>query len=565
MTKILKIASAQLNPTVGDLAGNMAKARQVYGRAKDAGADILVLPELFVIGYPPEDLVLKPAAVADCKLEAEKFAKLTAGGPAVVFSTPWMHRGKLYSAVLVMRDGMITDKRFKHFLPNYGVFDEARVFSPGPLPKPVRICGVGIGLPICEDIWHAGVAKHLARYGAEILISPNGSPYRRTARHERLHVVNERIERAGLPLVYVNQVGGQDELVFDGSSFSVTADGQVRQFLPSFEEAFEVAIWTKSGGKWMCESQTNLPQLGQPESDWRAMCLGLGDYVNKNGFKQVVLGMSGGVDSAMAAAIAVDALGPKRVWCVMMPSKYTSNDSLEDARACAERLGCKYDIIPIPDVVNAFTGMLAEQFAGTEPDTTEENLQSRIRAVTLMALSNKFGPMLVTTGNKSEMAVGYATLYGDMCGGYNPLKDVYKTEVYELVKWRNANHPEGLSGPASPIPKRIITKAPTAELRPDQTDQDSLPPYDVLDDILYGLIEQELPVEEILARKPNGRAYGSHKPETVRRVQHLLHIAEYKRRQAPPGVKIGNRNFGRDRRYPITNKYRDLVPVQKDI
>ncbi len=557
MTKRLKIASAQLNPTVGDLAGNMAKARAVYARAKREGADILVLPELFVIGYPPEDLVLKPAAVADCKTEALKFAKLTKNGPAVVFSTPWLYRGKLYSAILVMKGGKITDKRFKHFLPNYGVFDEERVFSPGPLPKPVEICGVKIGLPICEDIWHMGVAKNLARLGAELLISPNGSPYRRTARRERLHVVNERIERAGLPLVYVNQVGGQDELVFDGSSFSVTADEKIRQFLPSFEAAFEVATWSKIGSEWMCTSATNLPRLNQMEADWRAMCLGLGDYVNKNGFKQVVLGMSGGVDSAMAAAICVDALGPDRVWCVMMPSKYTSNDSLEDAKACAKRLGCKYDIIPIPGAVDAFTGMLAGHFAGTEPDTTEENLQSRIRAVTLMALSNKFGPMLVTTGNKSEMAVGYATLYGDMCGGYNPLKDVYKTEVYELVNWRNSVHPEGLFGPKNPIPNRIITKAPTAELRPDQTDQDSLPPYAVLDDILYGLIEQELPVEDILAK--------GHKPDTVRRIQHLLHIAEYKRRQAPPGVKIGNRNFGRDRRYPITNKYRDKVPDQKNI
>ncbi len=552
MVQVIKIASAQLNPTVGDLAGNMAKARNAYARAKQAGADILVLPELIVIGYPPEDLVLNPAAVADCKAEAVKFAKITKDGPAVIFSTPWLYRGKLYSAVLVMRGGKITDRRFKHNLPNYGVFDEIRVFNSGPLPKPVEICGVKIGLPICEDIWHTGVARHLADLGAELLLSPNGSPYRRTARNERLNVVHERIERAGLPLVYVNQIGGQDELVFDGSSFSMSADDKVRQFLPSFEEAFEMATWTKVNGEWHCESATNLPQLGQLEADWRAMCLGLGDYVNKNGFKQIILGMSGGVDSAMTAAIAVDALGPKRVWCVMMPSQYTSSDSLEDAKACAQRLGCKYDIIAIPPAVEAFGDMLSGHFDGATPDTTEENIQSRIRAVTLMALSNKFGPMVVTTGNKSEMAVGYATLYGDMCGGYNPLKDVYKTEVYDLVKWRNANHPEGLLGPSQPIPNRIITKAPSAELRPDQTDQDNLPAYEILDDILHGLIEQELPVEEILAR--------GHKPETVRRIQHLLHIAEYKRRQAPPGVKIGSRNFGRDRRYPITNKYRDKVP-----
>ncbi len=552
MTDTLKIASAQINPTVGALGDNMAKARTALKRAKRDGADILVLPELFIIGYPPEDLVLKPAAVADCKAEALAFAKLTKTGPAVIFSTPWRDGEKLYSAVLVMRGGEITDIRYKHHLPNYGVFDEARVFSPGPLPDPVEICGVQIGLPICEDIWQDGVARHLAQKGAQILISPNGSPYRRTARHERLDIVYERIERACLPLVYVNQVGGQDELVFDGSSFSMTADAKICQFLPSFEEAYGLAIWRKKDGQWTCESQINLPPLSGHAADWRAMCLGLGDYVNKNGFEQIILGMSGGVDSAMAAAIAVDALGASRVWCVMMPSKYTSDDSLEDAKKCAQSLGCRYDIIPIPDAVAAFSGMLAPHFGGLASDTTEENLQSRIRAVTLMALSNKFGPMLVTTGNKSEMAVGYATLYGDMCGGYNPLKDVYKTEVFELVKWRNKNKPEGLLGPDNPIPKRIITKPPSAELRPDQTDQDSLPPYAILDDILYGLVEQELAVEEILAK--------GHKAETVRRIQHLLHIAEYKRRQAPPGVKIGSRNFGRDRRYPITNKYRDIVP-----
>ena len=561
MTERLKIASAQLNPTVGDLAGNMAKARAAYARSKAGGADILVLPELFVIGYPPEDLVLKPAAVEDCRTEAEEFARVTQAGPAVIFSTPWQHRGRLYSAVLVMQNGKITDIRYKHRLPNYGVFDEARVFSPGPLPEPVIIRtrlnqNVCVGVPICEDIWHKGVAKHLSDAGAELLIVTNGSPYRRSARGERIKAVNERIDRAGLPLVYVNQVGGQDELVFDGSSFSMTADGIIRQFLPSFEEAFEIASWTKTAKGWMCESATNLPVLEQNEADWRAMCLGLGDYVNKNGFKQVILGLSGGIDSAMAAAIAVDALGAERVWCVMLPSQYTSNDSLEDAKKCAKRLGCKYDSIPIPPAVEAFEEMLAPFFAGTKPGTAEENIQSRIRAVTLMALSNKFGPMLVTTGNKSEMAVGYATLYGDMCGGYNPLKDIYKTEVYELVRWRNANRPEGLLGPDCPVPENIITKAPSAELKPDQTDQDNLPPYEILDDILYGLIEEELPVEDILAR--------GHSPALVRRIQNLLYIAEYKRRQAPPGVKIGAKNFGRDRRYPITNKYRGAVPDNKE-
>ncbi len=556
MTKMLKIASAQINPMVGDLKGNITLAKAAFEKAKLGGADILVLSELFIIGYPPEDLVLKPAAVEDCRVEARKFANLTKDGPAVIFSTPWLYRNKLYSAVLVMQNGIITDKRFKHFLPNYGVFDEERIFNAGPMPKPVEICGVKIGLPVCEDLWHKGVAANLAKYGAEILISPNGSPYRRTAREERLGVVSDRIECAKLPLVYVNQVGGQDELVFDGSSFCINADKELRQFLPSFDTAFEISTWSKKNEIWDCISDTILPQLSPQESDWRAMCMGLGDYVNKNGFKKIVLGLSGGIDSAMVAAIAVDALGAERVWCVMLPSKYTSPDSLEDAKKCAKFLGCKYDIIPIPDAVDTFSTMLAPFFDLLAPDTTEENLQSRIRAVILMALSNKFGPMVVTTGNKSEMAVGYATLYGDMCGGYNPLKDVYKTEVYDLVNWRNGQELDGLMGPKNPIPERIITKPPSAELREDQTDQDSLPEYEILDDILYCLIERELAVEDILAR--------GHKPETVRRIQHLLHIAEYKRRQAPPGVKIGNRNFGRDRRYPITNKYQDVVPDLKD-
>ncbi len=552
MSNSLNIASAQINPIVGDIKGNIAKAETALDKAKAGKADILVLPELFIIGYPPEDLVLKPAAVEDCKIAAEKFAKLTKNGVAVIFSTPWADNGRLYSAVLVMQNGQISDIRYKHRLPNYGVFDEARIFNAGPLPDPVIINGIKIGLPICEDIWHEGVAKYLADKGAEILISPNGSPYRRTARAERLKVVYERIDRAGLPLVYVNQIGGQDELVFDGSSFCINGQGKIRQFLPSFAEAFDITKWSKGKNGWDCQSQTNLPLLGQLESDWRAMCLGLSDYVTKNGFKQVIIGLSGGIDSAIVASIAVDALGKENVWCVMMPSRYTSKHSLDDAKECAKRLGVKYDIIPINPAVKAYSQMLEDQFKNTKAGIAEENIQSRIRAVNLMALSNKFGPMLVTTGNKSEMAVGYATLYGDMCGGYNPLKDIYKTEVYELARWRNKTVLDGLLGGEEPIPKRIITKAPSAELKENQTDQDSLPPYEILDDILYGLIEEELPVEDILAR--------GHKPEIVRRIQNLLYIAEYKRRQAPPGVKIGTKNFGRDRRYPITNKYRDFVP-----
>ncbi|NNE59217.1 MAG: NAD+ synthase [Hellea sp.] len=552
MTQTLKIASAQLNPVMGDLAGNFAKGKAAYTQAKAGGADILVLPELFILGYPPEDLVLKPAAIEDCLIKAEEFAKLTKDGPAVVFPLPYRDGDKLHNAAIFMQDGQITDIRFKHHLPNYGVFDEARVFDRGPLPDPITFQGVKIGLPICEDLWQAGVASHLADKGAELLISPNGSPWRRTALSERVEALGEKVHNEGLPLIYVNQVGGQDELVFDGSSFSMSGDEKIVQSLRSFIEDFDIATWEKKDGEWECVKAETYDQLTGPEADWRAMCLGLGDYVNKNGFKQVVLGMSGGIDSAMVAAIAADALGPERVWCVMMPSKYTSDNSLDDAKDCANRIGCKYDIISIKPAVDAYGEMMQPFFEGLPPSTAEENIQSRARAVTLMALSNKFGPMLLTTGNKSEMAVGYATLYGDMCGGYNPLKDVYKTEVFRLARWRNQNTPDDLLGSDHPITDNIITKPPTAELRENQKDSDSLPEYDVLDNILFGLIEQELPVEEIIAR--------GHKPADVKRIQNLLFIAEYKRRQAPPGVKIGTKNFGRDRRYPITNRYRDDVP-----
>ena len=551
MTTTLKIASAQLNAHVGALDSNMDKARVAYARAKADGADILVLPEQFVIGYPAEDLVLKPAAQEDCRVHAEDFATLTKGGPAVVFNLPWVEEGKLYNAALFMRDGEITDVRKKHHLPNYGVFDEARIFTRGELPEPIEFKGVTIGLPICEDLWQPGVASHLADKGAEILISPNGSPWRRTALSERVEALGENVHNEGLPLIYVNQIGGQDELVFDGSSFSMAADGTIVQALKSFVEDYDMATWEKRDGVWICADAKIEKQLTGHEADWRAMCLGLGDYVNKNRFKQIVLGLSGGVDSAAVAAIAADALGPDRVWCVMMPSRYTAGESLGDAQDCAERIGCRYDVIAIKPAFDAFQEMLAPLFGDLPFDTTEENMQSRTRALTLMAISNKFGPMVVTTGNKSEMAVGYATLYGDMCGGYNPVKDIYKTELFELCKWRNKNNPEDLLGGDYPIPDNIITKPPSAELRDDQKDSDSLPEYPVLDDILFGLIEQELPVEDIIAR--------GHAPELVKRIQHLLYIAEYKRRQAPPGVKIGSKNFGKDRRYPITNGYRDKV------
>lgn len=549
MTDTLRIASLQLNPIVGDVWGNEEKIADGYKRAKADGADIAVFPELVILGYPPEDLVLRPTVVEDCRKACERLAELTADGPALLLTAPWLEHGNIFNAAVWMEAGKIKHLRFKHHLPNYGVFDEARVFAKGPLPAPITFRGVSIGLPICEDLWQPGVADYLDDQGAELMLSPNGSPWRRTAHVERTSALGQQVFNEGLPLVYVNQIGGQDELVFDGSSFSMAADGTVVQSLKSFVEDYDLATWERRDDGWVCKSAKREDQLSGLEAEWRACCMGLGDYVNKNGFKQIVLGLSGGVDSAICAAIATDALGPDRVWCVMMPSEYTSSDSLEDAKACAERLGVRYDIIAIKPARDAFGQMLGPLFEGHKPDTTEENIQSRIRGLTLMALSNKFGPMLVTTGNKSEMAVGYATIYGDMSGGYNPIKDLYKTEVFALCNWRNAHTPQDMLGGDDPIPQRIITKPPSAELRADQKDSDSLPDYPVLDDILMGLIEDELPVETIVAR--------GHNREDVMRVQKLLYIAEYKRRQAPPGVKIGNRNFGRDRRYPITNRYRD--------
>lgn len=566
-TTRLKIASAQLNPVLGDIIGNLALVAAAFERAKQGGADLVVVPENVSIGYPAEDLLLKPSAIFAVMEQVGEFAKMTNNGPAIIFSTPWYiddgqkqgaardkksgYVGLLYSAVLLIQDGEISDIRYKHELPNYGVFDEQRVYNHGPLPIPVSFKGIKIGLPICEDIWHEGVCEHLAKNGAEMLITPNGSPWRRNAHAQRQTVARERITNTGLPLIYVNQIGGQDELAFDGTSFAMSHKGEIVQSLESFEPDFDIAVWEKKDGHWQCQEAKKTDPLIGHEADWKAMKTGLGDYVRKNGFSQVVLGMSGGIDSAMAACIAADTLGPENVWCVMLPSKYTSDDSLEDAKACAIALGCKYDIIAIPAAVQAFGEMLAPQFDGLKADTTEENLQSRIRAVTLMALSNKFGHMLITTGNKSEMAVGYATLYGDMCGGYNPLKDLYKTEVFDQMKWRNENCPDWVLSNPSPIPERIITKPPSAELRPDQTDQDSLPDYEILDDILRGLIDAEISLDDLVAR--------GHQPDTVRRIQHLLYINEYKRNQAPPGVKLGNQAFGRDRRYPLTNRFRDKI------
>ncbi len=548
MSKNLKILVAQLNPVVGDIKGNLALARGAYAEAKDKGADLLVLSELFILGYPAEDLVLKPAAVELSMKAVGELARETEGGPAVIIGSPWMDGKKRHNSAVLLQGGAVAGRYDKRELPNYGVFDEKRIFDAGDGPLPVfDLCGVRCGIAICEDIWYPRVPSALAAAGAEMLIVPNGSPWRRTVQVER-HTTFSAWRKTGVPYLFVNQVGGQDELVFDGASYAVDFDGTEHQLLGDFVTGTALVEFDGETHRFSSESKAELTSGW--EAEYRAAMMALGDYVTKNRFPGVVLGMSGGIDSALTAAIAVDALGPDKVWCVMLPSKYTSSDSLEDAKLCAERLGARYDTINIRPGVNALDEMLSEAFAETTPDTTEENIQSRLRAVTLMALSNKFGHMVVTTGNKSEMAVGYATLYGDMCGGYNALKDFWKTEVFELARWRSMNVPQGALGPGGEvIPMRIITKPPSAELREDQKDEDSLPPYDVLDDILRGLVEGEEDVDEILAR--------GHDPATVRRIEHLLYIAEYKRRQAPPGVKIGGKNFGRDRRYPITNRFRD--------
>jgi len=555
MKNSIRIALAQLNPVMGDIAGNLRKARAARAEAASAGAELLLFPELYIVGYPPEDLVLKPALQDDAREAIEKFATDTAdGGPAVLIGAPWVDGGKLHNACLYLDGGKVAGHTYKVDLPNYGVFDEKRVFVPGPMPGPFNIRGIRIGVPICEDIWTPDVVECLGETGGEILLVPNGSPFEAGKEDERLNLIVARVKESGLPLIYLNQVGGQDELVFDGASLICNADGSLAWALPAWEEKIAVTEWTRGEKGWTCAVGERVGEEDRLTQVYHAMVLGLRDYVNKNRFPGVVLGLSGGIDSALSAAVAVDALGAERVRCVMLPSRYTSRESLDDAEECARLLGVKYETVPIEGAVDAFTDALADTFAGKVADTTEENVQSRIRGVILMAISNKFGPMVLTTGNKSEMSVGYATLYGDMCGGYNVLKDVYKTEVFKLSHWRNGNAPRGGLGPEGRvIPERIITKPPSAELRENQKDQDSLPPYDILDGILECLVENEMTFEATCAQ-------GYH-PATVKRIEQLLYLSEYKRRQAPPGVKITRKNFGRDRRYPITNAFRDARDV----
>jgi len=550
MTETLAISFAQLNPTVGDIDGNLARIRRARAEAKTQGADLVICGELTVCGYPPEDLVLKPAFQQRCEAAARALAADTAdGGPALLVGSPWRDDGKLHNAAILLADGEVAALRYKYDLPNYGVFDEKRVFAPGLLQGPVSFRGVRLGVMVCEDMWTPEVTECLAETGAEILMLGNGSPYEHGKHPYRIELAARRVAESGLPIIYVNQVGGQDELVFDGASFALDADGALCVQLPAFRETVALTRWARHGDRWRCVAGDATPLEDGLDGIYQAMVLGLRDYVDKNRFPGVILGLSGGIDSAISAAVAVDALGADRVRAVMMPSPYTSGDSLEDAAEVARLLGIRLDTISIEPAMRAFDAMLREPFAGAGNGVAEQNIQSRARGVTLMALSNKLGHMVLSTGNKSEMSVGYATLYGDMCGGYSVLKDVYKTTVFALSRWRNQTLPDGVRGPAGRVmPERVITKAPTAELRPDQRDEDDLPRYATLDAILECLIENEMGVDEIVAK--------GHDRPTVERVWRMLDRAEYKRRQAPPGVKITRRAFGRDRRYPITNAFR---------
>lgn len=553
MTDSLIIAMAQLNQRVGDLSGNAAAMLEWRAKAVEAEpeTDLIIYPEQQLIGYPAEDLVLKPAFQKAAAAQLEEMATATAdGGPAVLVGSIFVEDGQLYNGVALLDGGKIAEVRYKHELPNYGTFDEKRIFTAGPLPEPIAFRGAKLGLPICEDGWLPKVSAYLKDRGAEILLSVNGSPYEIEKDDLRLdEIFAARVKETGLPLAFLNRVGGQDEVVFDGCSFVLNADGSVAQRMPDWSEELCITHWSKSADGWICKPGALAEWQEHPEDIYSAMVTGLRDYVDTNRFPGVVLGLSGGIDSALCAAIAADALGPDRVWCVMLPSRFTSQESLDDAAECARMIGCKLDTIPIVPAVEAFDSMLEGSFADRDVDITEENVQSRIRGVTLMALSNKFGHMLLTTGNKSEMSVGYATIYGDMAGGYNPLKDAYKLTVFNVSRWRNENVPRIGLGPDGPVmPDNIITKPPSAELRPDQKDSDSLPPYEALDDILLGLVEHDESVDTVVAR--------GHDRKVVERIERLLYIAEYKRRQAPPGVKLGVKNFGRDRRYPITNAFR---------
>lgn len=550
MTARFKLMLAQLNPVVGDLAGNAAQARAAWAQARDAGADMLALPEMFLTGYQTQDLVRRPAFLADVAAHLASLARDCADGPAIGIGAPDLHKGQLFNGWHILQGGEVTNVVRKHHLPNTEVFDEHRLFVPADVAGPYRVGPVRIGTPICEDAWYADVAETLAETGAQILLVPNGSPHARGKQDIRQSLMVARVVETGLPLVYLNLVGGQDDQAFDGRSFVLNPGGALAVQMPAFEPALQMVEFAQTAEGWRALPGPLVRQPDTLEADYHAMVLTLRDYFRKSGFSRALLGLSGGVDSALVAAVAADALGPQNLHCVMLPSEYTSGVSLEDAAAVAGALGARLDTIAIDGPRAAVSDALAPLFAGTTPDLTEENIQSRLRGLLLMALSNKFGAMLLTTGNKSEVAVGYSTIYGDMAGGYNPLKDMYKTRVFDTCRWRNATHRPWMLGPAGAVmPTRVIDKPPTAELRADQKDEDSLPPYPVLDAILEGLVDREASVADLVAEGFDRM--------TVKKVEHLIAISEWKRYQSAPGTRLSGRAFGTDRRYPMVNRWRD--------
>ncbi|SFT38107.1 NAD+ synthase [Sedimentitalea nanhaiensis] len=550
MADRFRVTLAQLNPVVGDLAGNAAKARAAWRRGADAGADLVALPEMFITGYNAQDLVMKPAFHTAAIEAMRALAADCADGPALAIGGPWLEGAQLYNAYLILKGGQIVSTVRKHHLPNETVFDEVRIFDAGPLGGPYAVGNVRIGSPICEDAWHEDVAETLAETGAEFLLVPNGSPYYRGKFETRLNHMVARVVETGLPLIYLNMVGGQDDQVFDGGTFALNPGGELALQMPFFEEDVTHLDLERGETGWRIVPGVEHAHPDAYEQDYHAMVLALRDYMAKTGFKKVLLGLSGGVDSAIVAAIAVDALGADNVRCVMLPSEYTSAESLEDAEAVAGALGCRYDYVPISEGRAAITSTLAPLFEGLEPGLTEENIQSRLRGLLLMAMSNKFGEMLLTTGNKSEVAVGYATIYGDMAGGYNPIKDLYKTRVFQTCRWRNANHRDWMMGPAGEVIRAgVIDKPPSAELREDQKDSDSLPDYPDLDAMLEILVDRDGSIADCVA--------AGFDRTTAKKVEHLIYISEYKRFQSAPGVRLTKGAFWLDRRYPIVNRWRD--------
>jgi NAD+ synthase len=550
MADTFRLTLAQLNPTMGDIDGNAAQAREAWAAGKAAGADLVALPEMFILGYNPQDMVAKPAVIRTAMAAIARLAGDCADGPALAIGGPYVEGTELYNAYYILQKGRITSQTLKHHLPNYLVFDELRIFDSGPVGGPYSVGNTRIGSPICEDAWYEDVAETLAETGAEFLLVPNGSPYYREKFEVRLNRMVARVIETGLPLIYLNMVGGQDDQVFDGGSFALNPGGELAVQLPVFAPCLSHVDLDRTDRGWRVRSGDFTAHPDSFEQDYNAMVVGLRDYLGKTGFSRVLLGLSGGIDSAIVATIAADAIGPQNVRCVMLPSEYTSQGSLDDALAVATALGCRYDTVPIGAARAAVTDTLAPLFAGRDADVTEENIQSRLRGLLLMALSNKFGEMLLTTGNKSEVAVGYATIYGDMAGGYNPIKDLYKTRVFDICRWRNANHRPWMKAPAGTvIPEAIIDKPPSAELRPDQKDSDSLPDYPVLDGILDLLIDQDASVADCVAAGYDG--------DTVRKVERLIYLSEYKRFQSAPGTRLSSRAFWLDRRYPIVNRWRD--------